>query len=118
MTTERLEKLKQLLAQHPADAFVLFALGMEMVSKGRLDDSVAYFDRLLEIDSEYVPAYYQKAKVLARLGRYTSACETLQAGLPHADRAAQFHTRDKMRDLFDELQNAICRRHEPKQDSD
>jgi len=103
MSTDRIAKLKELLNSDPSDTFALFALSMEFFSQGQLAESVEYFDRLLKIDPDYVPAYYQKAQALARMGQYRQARDTLQAGLPHAIQTGQFHARDKMQEFLNHL---------------
>lgn len=106
MSAERIEKLQEFLKRDPADGFALFAVAMEFVGQKRFEESLPYFDRLFEVDPDHVTAYFQKAKVLAKLGRYDQVRETIQAGLPRAQASGQFHARDKMQELLDDLENA------------
>ena len=103
MAVDRIRKLKEFLARDGEDSFSLYALAMEYASRGRFEESLEYFDRLLRTDPEHVPGYHQKAKVLAQLGRYVQARAVLEAGVPHAQRSGQFHTRDKMAEMLRQL---------------
>ncbi len=46
-----IEQLGKLLAAEPDDVFLNFALAMEYVGAGRLDDAVRQFARVLELDA-------------------------------------------------------------------
>ena len=59
-----MEQLERLLAAEPDDAFLNFALAMELAKIERLEDAVARFERAIELDAGYCAAYYQKAKTL------------------------------------------------------
>jgi tetratricopeptide (TPR) repeat protein len=100
---ERIAKLKEMLAQSPDDLFSLYAMAMELKSLGRFDESLNCLNKVLALAPESVSAYYQKAQILVKQSQIQAARETLEAGMPRAVEAGQFHARDRMRELLDIL---------------
>ncbi len=101
--TERIKILKKIVEQNPKDSLALYALGLEYKSMEEFDTAVDFFDRLLKIDPDYVPGYYQKALVHLQQGRTKDAVKVLKAGIPKAAEAGHLHARDKMRELLESL---------------
>ncbi len=103
MSEERIEKLREMLENNPEDTFVLFALGMEYVSRGDGSKARECFERLLKIDDNYVPAYFHLAKLLLKIGERERAKEVMVRGVKKAEENAQFHTRDKLKELLEQM---------------
>lgn len=80
----RLEQIQELLVREPRDLFLNFGLAMELVKAGRRTEAVAQFDRLHELDPNYIPAYFQKANTLIALGEEEAAREELRRGIEAA----------------------------------
>lgn len=100
----RLEQLEKLLAAEPRDVFVNFALAMEYFKIGRHDDALAQFDRVTEIDPDYVAAYLHKSNALVALGRKEEAKPVLRKGIEVARRTRNPHAADEMTDLLKVLE--------------
>jgi tetratricopeptide (TPR) repeat protein len=66
MTGDRLENLRNLVAQNPSDPFLLYGLAMEYRRLGELDAAIERFAELISSDPEYVPAYLQYGQALER----------------------------------------------------
>ncbi len=81
MTTDRIEKLRRLLAAEPQDAFCLYALAQEHAKLGQQDEAIAYFDRVIAVEPGHAYAYFHKARSLEGLGRKGEAREALRRGL-------------------------------------
>jgi tetratricopeptide (TPR) repeat protein len=92
----RREMLEQFVAQKPSDAFARYGLALECVKLG--DDSAAasHFQRLIEINPEYVAGYFQYGQLLSRLGRTDEARRILSDGIVVAQRTGDIHARDEM----------------------
>jgi len=102
-STERIRQLKRILNEHPRDTLALYALAMEYQARRRFEPALELFDRLLKIDPDYVPAYHRKALVLIAQDRPDQALAALKAGVPRAVETGQFHARDQMRELEEQL---------------
>jgi predicted Zn-dependent protease len=98
-----MQQLQALLAKEPSDLFLNFALAMELAKNNRTDDSVAQFDKVLELDPRYLPAHFQKGRTLLAAGRRDEAKATLQAGIAAAQAAGDGHARDEMTELLQSL---------------
>jgi tetratricopeptide (TPR) repeat protein len=85
----RLEILRQLLAQDPANTFVRYGLAMEHVKSGDLKAAVQQFESLLTADPNYSAAYYHGGQTLEKLGQLDQARDIYRRGIavtrdPHA----------------------------------
>ncbi len=99
----RLEQLEKLLAREPADVFLNFALAMEYFKGGRHEEALAQFDRVNEIDPDYVAAYFQKGNALVSLGRREDAKAVLRQGIEVARRTGNSHAASEMNELLTAL---------------
>ncbi len=98
MTRE--EKIRALLASEPNDSFLNFSLAMELAKLERWDESFAQFDRLFEVDPDYVGGYFHKGKVYASVGRLDEARETIQRGIAKAVDVGDFHAKGEMEEFL------------------
>jgi tetratricopeptide (TPR) repeat protein len=85
----RLEVLKELLADSPANTFARYGLAMEYVKTGELDRGLAEFEALLVTDPNYSAAYFHGGQALEKLGRLEEARSLYRRGVavtrdPHA----------------------------------
>ncbi len=96
----RREKLLAMLAKQPEDAFLHYALAMELVKDGDPDAALASFDAALKLDAGYVAAYYQKANILIFMGRTEDARTTLDAGISAARAKGDAHSEEELRTLL------------------
>ena len=69
MATNRLEVLKNLVAQNPADAFARYGLAMEHVKSGDLEQAVAEFRTVLLNNPSYTYAYFHGGQTVGRIER-------------------------------------------------
>jgi tetratricopeptide (TPR) repeat protein len=92
----RREALEQFVADKPADAFSRYGLALECVKLG--DDAAAtqHFQKLLEMNPNYVAGYFQYGQLLSRMGRLDEARKMLSDGVIVAQRAGDMHARDEM----------------------
>lgn len=95
----RRAQIEAMLAQDPQDAFLRYALSMELVSAGEPAAALAELRRLLTDDPGYIPAYLQAAQLSAQLGQPDQALGLLDAGIPRAQAAGDAHAADEMSGL-------------------
>jgi tetratricopeptide (TPR) repeat protein len=85
----RLETLRRLLADDPANTFARYGLAMEHVRSGDLDGAVQEFEAVLTTDPNYSAAYYHGGQALEKLGKLDQARDLYRRGIaatrdPHA----------------------------------
>ncbi len=98
-----LDQLQKLLANEPQDVFLNFGVAIELARLGRVDESVAQFDRVIGFDANYCPAYFQKGRTFLAAGRFDEAKAALRAGMDAAERAGDAHAKGEMGDLLDSI---------------
>jgi tetratricopeptide (TPR) repeat protein len=103
MEKSRLEILREMLAADPANTFARYGLAMELASSDP-EEAWRSFEHLLEHQPEYVPTYYQAAKVLLSLGRTQQAREVLARGIEAASHQGNEHARSELAALLGEIE--------------
>src|SRR5450759_2241729 len=101
MASTRLEILKNMVDQNPADSFARYGLAMEYRNTGDLARAVSEFRSLLATQPEYSAAYYHGGQTLERLGRTAEARELYLQGIEATTRKGDFHTRDEIQAALD-----------------
>ena len=101
--TERIEKLKALLAQNAADSFVQHALALEYVKLNRDEDAKAMFEELLQKNEGYVGSYYHLAKLLERRGETSGAIAVYEKGMKVAKTANDNHAYSELQAAYEDL---------------
>jgi Flp pilus assembly protein TadD len=99
----RRQQIEGLLKDEPDDTFLNYALAKELVSEGNVASGIAAFDRVLSLNSEYVPAYFQKAQALAGEGDTEAARSVLAQGIEVAQRVGDAHAAGEMTAFLDTL---------------
>ncbi len=105
MATDRLDMLKQMLAQDPNNAFAHYGLAMEYANTGQLGEAVSAFQSLLETDQSYVAAYYHGGQALEKLGRIQEARAMYEQGIEASTRKGDLHTRSEIEAALNLLPN-------------
>jgi tetratricopeptide (TPR) repeat protein len=96
----RLEQLEKLLEAEPNDVFLNFGLAMELAKGGRYQESLASFSRVVELDPDYVAAYFHKGKTLLAMGEKQAAKEALEIGVERAEAVGDRHAKTEMEELL------------------
>lgn len=103
MDSSRITDLKQMLANDPQDSFARYALGLEYVSAGRLEDAKDIFEELRVIDPNYSATYYQLGKVYEQLGDESEARKIYEKGIYVAASQSDSHTKSELEEALDGL---------------
>jgi tetratricopeptide (TPR) repeat protein len=101
---DRLQMLKDLLAQDPNNQLARYGLGMEYSGKGDVDNAVAEFRKLIEVNPDYANAYFMAAQTLAKAERTDEARQLLRRGITAAARTGNSHAQNEMQGFLDELE--------------
>lgn len=80
MSSTRLEQLRGMLADEPADAFIRYAIALELKRAGKMEEAAKDLEALLIADPKYIACYYQLALILIDLGRTEEALHVCDAG--------------------------------------
>lgn len=99
----RLEKLQEMAAQDPENAFVRYGLAQELAGQGRWEEAVAEFRRLVEGHPNYCYAYFHCGRALEKLGRIEEARSVYASGIAASSRAGDEHARSELEAALAEL---------------
>ncbi len=99
----RIDAIRDLLGKTPDDAFLLYSLGMELLGAEKPAEAAGQFQRIIELDADYLAAYPQAARALEEAGHTESAAEMLRRGLAVAEAAGDTHAADRMKLLLGAL---------------
>jgi hypothetical protein len=100
---DRIASLNEILSHNPADAFARYGLAIAYAAEGREAEALAEFDRIVEREPDYVPAYQMSAQHLLKAGRTGDARARLEAGLAAAARTRNAHAASEMQAMLDDL---------------
>lgn len=100
---DRIQALRDLLAQNPTDSFARYGLAMALAAEGRSDEALAEYTAITGHDPDYVPAHQMSAQLLLKLDRPDEAKDRLQAGLAAAARTGNTHAEAEMQAMLDDL---------------
>ena len=103
--TTRLEKLQEMAAQDPQNAFLRYGLAQELANQGRLEEAVAEFQKLIEIQPDYCYAYFHGGRTLEKLGRIEEARSLYRSGIEASSRAGDMHARSEIEAALAELRS-------------
>jgi tetratricopeptide (TPR) repeat protein len=95
-----ISQLEEMLGREPDDVFLTYSVAMLLAKEGRADEALARFDRVLELDADYVPAYFQKGMFQAGQGVVDEAKETLTRGIERATATGDAHARGEMEEFL------------------
>jgi|SRR6185437_8339219 len=96
MATNRLELLKQMVGQDPANTFARYGLAMEYANSGQLEQAMGEFRSLIQQDENYAAAYYHGGQALEKLGRIAEARSLYEKGIEASTRKGDLHTRSEI----------------------
>ena len=99
----RIETLKDFLAQDPTDSFSRYALALEYVKLGQQEDARREFETVRDKDPAYVATYFQLGQLYRTLGLKHEAEKTLRAGITVAAKAGDAHTQGELEGALESL---------------
>jgi len=95
--TERIDAIRKLLAKTPDDVFLRYSLAMELVAGEKFEEAVGEFDRCIELDEQYLPAYVEAGKACRSAGQNDKAGAYLNRAMVVAERLGDGHSQDAIR---------------------
>lgn len=97
---DRLQLLRNMLAQQPEDSFLNHALALEEIKLGREVEARVLFESLLGRDPDYVGSYYHLGKLHERLGDEPKALEVYELGMEIAKKLGDTHALSELRGAY------------------
>ncbi len=101
--SERIDKLKSLLASSPQDSFLQHALALEYIKLGNDNDARVLFEAILARESSYTGSYYHLAKLLERNGLNDEAIKIYEQGMEACKMASDNHAYNELKAAYEEL---------------
>ena len=101
--SQRLETLRSLIAQDPANSRFRYMLAMETANSGDLAAAARVFEEVLVHDPDYSAAYFHGGQSLEKLGRVDDARSIYQRGIDATTRTGDAHTRSELQGALDML---------------
>jgi Tfp pilus assembly protein PilF len=77
----RIDMLLELLSKEPNDIFLNYALGIEYVSELNVSDAEKQFKKVLNLNPDYIAAYYQLGKLFESQVKNEEALSFFRKGL-------------------------------------
>ena len=99
----RLEAVRGLLAQDPANSRVRFMLCMEYLSARDWSAAVAELSELISRDPDYIAAYYQAGRASEQMGEVDQARDFYLRGIDAARRLSDSHALSELQAALDIL---------------
>ncbi|MBV9085307.1 MAG: hypothetical protein JOZ62_21745 [Acidobacteriaceae bacterium] len=96
MATNRLDTLKQMVAQDPKNSFARYGLAMEYANTGDLAAAAAEYRALIQQDEDYAAAYYHAGQALEKLGNIGEARAMYEKGIEVTARKGDAHTQSEI----------------------
>lgn len=96
----RLERLLNMQQNQPNDVFLHYALALEWVKKGATEKAIDALQRVIELDSGYLAAYFQLGHLLIEQKKKEEAIVIFETGIKKAQEVRDLKT-------LAELKNAM-----------
>ncbi len=96
MAENRLEALKNLVAQNPGDSFARYGLAMAYATAGEHQQAVEHYRKLIELNPKYVAAYYHCGQALEKASQAEEAREIYRRGIAVCTETGDEHTRSEL----------------------
>ncbi|HLM99200.1 MAG TPA: tetratricopeptide repeat protein [Bryobacteraceae bacterium] len=103
MAENRLDILKNLVAQNASDSFARYGLAMAYASAGDHAQAMEEYAKLIEINPKYVAAYYHGGQALEKIGKPDQAREFYRRGIAVCMEIGDQHTRSELEAVLDLL---------------
>lgn len=97
MNPTRLQKLQEMEAAQPQDAFLKFAIAQEYMSGEQYAEALKYYTILITDFPDYVPTYYQLGKLYETTNEIEKAVSTYKTGVEKAQAVNDLKTVNELR---------------------
>jgi len=99
----RLDTLRSMLAEDPANTFARYGLATELKNTGDGEGAVGEFEKVLQVNPNYSAAYFHGGQTLEKLGRMEDARDWYTRGVRAAVNNGDAHAQAEMQAALDLL---------------
>lgn len=103
MAEDRIAYYQGFVERDPRNTMAWYVLAQEHAKAGALQEAVAAYRRVIEVDPAYVAAYYHGAMALQATGDVAAARELLAEGLVACRQKGDDKTAAEIQDLLSQL---------------
>ena len=100
---ERIEQIKLFLEKTPNDAFLNYAMAIELIALDKDDEAKVIFNNLITQQPDYFATYYHLAKLYEREGDEARAIKTYEKGMEVTKRLGEKHAFAELSAALEEL---------------
>ncbi len=100
----RIDQLKEFIAEDPADVFSRYALALEYSNSGNWHEAEKEFLQVIKIKKDYLPVYYQLGKLYETVNENQKAIEIYKKGIEIAKTQKNQKTLNELRGAMEELE--------------
>jgi len=100
-SNSRIEKLKEFLANDPADDFSEYALALEFEKSGNRKEALSHFENILKRNPSYLAVYYQAGRMYEAEGDLRKATSMYEKGIEVAGQQGNTKTLNELRTALD-----------------
>ena len=101
---ERVDQIREMLAEDPSDPFLHYALGLELQKKEHYQEAIAAFQKVLQLDEAYIAAYYQTAIIFIHLDIVDVAKTFIEKGIHQAIIKKDLKAKSELAELLNEIE--------------
>ena len=98
---QRIDKLKEMIAQDPADSFSRYALALEYGGINEPLTAIEILKELVKRDDRYLPAYHLLGILYGKMNKTQEAKKIYRAGI---DLAMEIHDEKEAKEMREELE--------------
>ena len=99
----RREKIEERLHIEPEDVFLNYSYAMELAKTAEQGAARQVFQKVRDLDPNYISAYFQEGQMLANEGEIDAARQILTEGIAVARHLRDDHALAEMTDFLDSL---------------
>ncbi len=81
MTLSRFQQIQEMLKSEPTDSFLNYALALEFAKENNFLQATELIEKVLQLDENYLAAYYQLGKYYEERNELEKAIATYQKGI-------------------------------------
>ena len=93
---ERIQELRELLADEPDDTLLNLTLGQEYLAAGEPASALPHLEKVVAVDPRYTVAYRYLGTALDELGRPDDAARAWEQGIKVADQTGDIQAGKEM----------------------
>lgn len=98
---ERIEQIREMLLEEANDPFLHYALGLELSKKKNYQEAMASFLQTIQLDENYIAAYYQLGILYIEIDIVDVARTYIQKGIEKAQLNKDFKAKGELEELLE-----------------